>query len=227
MNVNSKKWVNKWSKINYKPIQKNYICPPIFGTTNEPGSSIWLSCLMEALNENFKEEMCVLDYGCGAARLANYLSFRLKDFTYYGLDVENSQSRNTIQKFSVQLKDSRVKLGFIEHPIEKEALNIVDSVVLGSVFTHLKFDYFKTICDKLLPILNAGGVVSASVFLSDKYNVPATGGRYAIKDCYQKVFYTTEQIDQYCSENGLKWSIEEEFLAQFVNLHKIIRIISF
>ena len=37
----------------------------LFGTDEEPSSSLWMASLSEAMGESFREGMAVLDYGCG------------------------------------------------------------------------------------------------------------------------------------------------------------------
>ena len=97
MNIKDKLWTDKWSIIKYKPIFSNYYVHG-FGSADEPDSSLWMSSLSEAMGEYFKEQMIVLDYGCGSARYGNFLSYRVKDFEYYGIDETkfNAQSQRFI-----------------------------------------------------------------------------------------------------------------------------------
>jgi len=86
-------WTDKWSKINFTPRLKDFSAAVskyasaenfmLFGTDEEPSSSLWMASLSEAMGESFREGMAVLDYGCGAGRYAQFLRQRLKRFEYY------------------------------------------------------------------------------------------------------------------------------------------------
>jgi SAM-dependent methyltransferase len=158
--------------------------------------------------------MKILDYGCGNARYCNFISERLADFTYYGVEPPGSPvSQGAIDgaRRAYGIKPY-VKLGFIGEEVEAEALQQVDGVVLGSIFTHLLFDQFEAICAKFQPILDRGGKVVFSVFL-DQVSRWGTNNAYQHKECYSAVWYTQEMLDKYAAKNKVTIQLKETFPA--------------
>src|SRR5580704_7316710 len=96
-------WTEKWSKVSSRPDFPDFAAAVgrwangrelAFGTDAEPGSSLWLATLSEAMGGHFHEGMAVLDYGCGAGRYAEFLRQRLQRFGYYGLEKPGSRDRH-------------------------------------------------------------------------------------------------------------------------------------
>jgi len=56
------------------------------GTHIEPLASIGMSEFFQPDECELKEDISILDYGCGAGILCNYVSGQLKRFKYYGLE---------------------------------------------------------------------------------------------------------------------------------------------
>src|SRR5258708_1881971 len=164
------KWQDKWSQTAYPPINSNPNIPACYGTDAEPWSSVWLASLCEGLGPSFSEGIRLLDYGCGAGRLCNFISQRLRDFHYFGLEPATHFGEMGIGFANDNFgADPRVSFGSISSPLEKKAIDTATAVVLVSVFTHLAFSNFERICDRFALILLKGGVVSFSAFLADEY----------------------------------------------------------
>jgi len=118
--------------------------------------------------------------------------------------------------------------------LEKEAIEKVDGVVLGSVFTHLLIEDFYMVMYKFIPIIERGGIVSFSVFLEDEYRHENHSNVYGVENCYSRVFYTREQMESWCNWSNDKWNcgvnrnytLKEHgsFLAQGQHLHKYFTI---
>lgn len=60
-----------------------------------PGNRYWYGCLLGALGHDYVKEGCILlDYGCGNAPLAVFLSGKLERFEYFGLEPAGSPTFN-------------------------------------------------------------------------------------------------------------------------------------
>jgi ubiquinone/menaquinone biosynthesis C-methylase UbiE len=64
--------------------------PLTYGADSAEASDNWFTALSNAAGQSFCEGMVMLDYGCGCGRYANWISRRIKDFTYYGLEPERA-----------------------------------------------------------------------------------------------------------------------------------------
>lgn len=207
----------------HTPVRPNFSMKG-WGAGESSRSDIWSTAQLTPLEGVFKEGLKILDYGCGNGRLFNFISGRLKDFTYYGVEHPDSDGNIEIPK-SLFGRDNRFNVDYIDSPFETKAINKVDCVVLGSIFTHLRFSEFERVCDKFKPILERSGVIVFSVFIADMYIVEGVGGAYGVKECYGRVFYTMEQLRDYCKKNDLKIKEYPEYDAQYgANIHRIFKI---
>lgn len=95
----------------------------------------WQAALMEMCDPY--EGIRVFDYGCGYGNLANTISGAIKEFTYYGFEINTHHGRRCIE---VGLRfygsDPRVTLGLFGTEEERAAWNDCDVVILGSILTH-------------------------------------------------------------------------------------------
>src|SRR5207248_2040734 len=129
----------------------------------EPGSSLWLASLSEAMDESFRAGMTVLDYGCGAGRYAHFLRQRLKGFRYFGLEKPGSTFKHGEKSIKIARRlfrwVPRIRFDLIGSRLESVALERADLVVLGSVFTHVDLDEMQLILRKLQPVIARGGKI--------------------------------------------------------------------
>jgi SAM-dependent methyltransferase len=236
MQLTDARWSEKWSKTKFRlaPSLDDFSAALLrrsealrFGTDDEPGSSLWLASLSEAMGEHFREDMSVLDYGCGAGRSARFLAQRLATFAYYGLEKRGSVVRHGEMAIEAASDlfgaDARMTFDFIGGRIEAAALAGADVAVLGSVFTHVDFDEMRRILTKFGPILDRGGKVVFSIFTSDEHLLEKPG-LYGFEDCYNRTWFTTKQLRQLCEDRGWMLDERESFLAQEVNLHRIFAL---
>src|SRR5438105_3164612 len=146
MKLNDTLWTEKWKQNLFTRIVEGPINGGC-GCEDEPLSSLWCAALAEAMGDRYGEGMKILDYGCGYARFFNFLTGRLKDFTYYGLEAPDSATghgQRCIHFAKTSFgADRRGKFGFVGSELETEALREVDVILLGSIFTHLSFETFE------------------------------------------------------------------------------------
>lgn len=196
-----------------------------FGTDREPESSVWLASLSEGMAGRFREELKVLDYGCGVGRLCNFMSARLKSFAYVGLEKGGGVSGHGEQCVRIASAvfgmDSRARFGLIGSTLHSEAVQQSDVAVLGSVFTHLGADGVEAILTNLQPIMDRGGAVVCSIFTADQPRLQGKGA-YGFTDCYDVAQFSQPQLDALWRKHGVKADERETFLAQEVNLHRIL-----
>src|ERR1051325_11130442 len=171
MTDNDLLWQEKWSRSSFAPVVSNFYevvssyskirrCS-LFGSDQDPLSSIWMASLSEAAGDCFREGLRILDYGCGVGRYCNFLAERLDRFEYYGIEKRGSSFRHGEQSIRVAnrifRKDPRAEFGFIESTLEIEAVARVDLVLLGSIFTHVSVAEVDRILTKIAPVLDRGG----------------------------------------------------------------------
>lgn len=191
----------KWENTVYPTIHDGPYVVFGHGADTEPQSSLWMAYLSEAMGKHFHEGLVVLDYGCGGARYANFLSGRLQEFTYYGVEPRDTQvgywePRNAIEVAKEKLgHDPRIHLGYVGSELEREAISNANVALLGSIFTHLKIEKSLEILDKLMPILDRGAIVFTVIFDS-KYHWDSSGA-HGVEECYTAVYNTPDQYDTY------------------------------
>lgn len=231
-------WTAKWANVSFAPPLDDFPAAvrrraetqgfSLFGTDEEPGSSLWLASLSEAMGEGFREGMTVLDYGCGAGRYAQFLRQRLARFTYVGLERPGSDFRHGEKSVAAAQElfagDDRITFGLLGSTLEAHALMHADIAVLGSIFTHLDFVELTRILAKLSPIVARGRIVF-SIFIDETFRLEEPGA-YGFADCYGRAWFTAGQLRQVCEENGWVAAERETFVAQDVNVHRIFALTS-
>ncbi|MFA5207181.1 MAG: class I SAM-dependent methyltransferase [Candidatus Paceibacterota bacterium] len=216
-------WINNWSKEYYSPIVNNYENVGIIvGTDPEPKASLCIASFINAMGEKYKEEMKILDYGCGSARVSNFLSKRLKFFHYIGLEKFESNWTNACISKAIELfgNDNRIELGFTESELEKKAIEISETVLLLSVFTHTTIEETEKILNKLLPIVERGGNIIFSMIHGDKYELRGTA--YDFVDNYQITYNTLQQVNDLKIKLNINIDLIDTFDAGA--LHSIYRV---
>ena len=213
--------MNKF-EIKYKAISDTYQSVG-FGTDQEPQSTILLTTFSEAMGDSFKEGMKILDYGCGSGRYCNFLSQRVNNFEYFGLEKPNSSTLWGEQAIKVALshfaQDKRVNFGFIDTPLEKKAIENCNVVLLLSVFTHTTILETHRIIEKLLPLVLNGGKIIFSMIIGDSYQ--EEGNLYGHTDAFGVTYNTINQIEEIKNKFDVKITLENVFLANGGFKHNI------
>jgi SAM-dependent methyltransferase len=216
-------WIHKWSKEPYTPIVSDYK-GIIVGTDKEPDASLCMASFANAIGDKYKEEMKILDYGCGSARFCNFLSKRLKNFHYIGLErFESEWGRICINKAIELFKhDSRGEVGYINRELDKKAIETCEIVFLLSVFTHTTIEKTEEILIKLLPIIERNGNIVFSMIHGNDYNLIREMA-YGFKDNYHITYNTKEQVEILKNKLNININLIDTFNAQSV-VHSIYKI---
>jgi SAM-dependent methyltransferase len=235
MDLTSSAWTSMWfdtpySSVEFRTLLTNAGGSDLFcGTDEEPHSSVWLASLSAAMNDGFREGMCILDYGCGTGRYAHFLRQRLRHFSYYGLEKAGSVASRGERCISVAkavfAADDRCRFSLFGRPLEQEALELADVAILGSVVTHVDVDELYAIFRRLLPITRRGGQVVFSIFLADEHRLEEPG-LYGFDDCYNRSFFTNAQLAEVANALQLEFCERDRFIAQQVNTHHIFTAIA-
>lgn len=225
MYVPNRIWQEFWKVENKKPIiektHAQYLS--LYGGTNyEPDASIGMSCFLEPCKNQFKNEFKILDYGCGAGILSNFISLRLDNFNYVGLEPNSTHGIERIDIAKTLLQDSRVKFGFIEQQnLEELYQTYFDCITLISVFTHLTIEDIYLTLDKLLPFLqNKKTKIVFSCFISNSYQLIHPENNIN-KNFYGIVKITEQQLIEYCNKNNVILTKVCDFLAAGNHCHNI------
>jgi 2-polyprenyl-3-methyl-5-hydroxy-6-metoxy-1,4-benzoquinol methylase len=225
MQQDSIEWIDDWSIEKYNPITENWHSDG-HGTDQEPAQSLLLSAFSSAMKEKYAEGMKILDYGCGSGRYANFLSKRLKDFQYIGLEKAGGTTywgETSVRDGLINGgHDDRFRLGFTESLLEKKAIEESDVVLLLSIFTHTTIEETHRIISKLMPIVNRGGRVVFSMILGDSYNL--VGNLYGHSDCYHVTYNTNEQVAEIAKTFNVNVTHERDFVANWGYVHAIYSI---
>jgi len=214
MKIEDSLWTDIWVKEKYLPISS---------ILEDIEVSVCLASFAYTMKSNFREDMKILDYGCGPGRLCNFMSKRLKNFTYYGIEPKSIYGKSCIDKAKILYKnDKRANFGFIGEDIEIEAINSVDVVLLLSIFTHTTIEQTEIILKKLNPIIEKNGSIVFSVILDTNYKTVGSGA-YTLEDTYQIVYNTEEQIEEIKRVLECNIKLEDTYLTPKNHLHSIYR----
>lgn len=238
MKLTDRLWQDKWSKTRFTPSPLDFSAEVrklaernhhmLFGTDDEPGSSIWMASLSEAMGRSFREGMTVLDYGCGAGRYAHFLRQRLKNFKYYGLEKPGGEIRHGEQAIAsgreIFQGDGRIVFGLLGEQLEAEAIERAGVVLLASIFTHIDLGEMERILLTLRPVTTRGGKIVCSAFLGEAYQLEGKGALYGFPDCYYRVWFTQAQLNQLRNRHRWIMTGSETFVAQDVNVHRIMAL---
>jgi hypothetical protein len=219
MRFNDRLWTDKWEPTPYTRIVDGRVPESGgVGADDEPVSSLWCASLAEAIGERYQEGITLLDYGCGYGRFFNFLTGRLRNFTYYGLEIPNCPTQHGERCIQYAKEtfgaDRRAKFGFSESELEDEALNAAHVVLLGSVFSHVDFERFQLLFRRFMPVLDRGDAVVFSILLADGYKCTGPGFLLGMHDYfYQDVRYTRRQLSEYFEKERLILTEGEYFQA--------------
>ncbi len=224
LNPKLKYWEDFWEKVAFLPLIKHPHPDMYGGTSSEPLASMGMAAFLDADRERFIEGYSVLDYGCGAGILANFLSERLEDFSYYGL--EPRQCRNRIEYGKSQLgNDPRIFMGIIEEDFKTIITKELNSIILISIFTHLELPDIYNILDNLQEGFknNADLKIIFSCFINDSLfldrSQPHIWERY-----WHNSWIRESDLVYYCNINNLKLRKHIEFIAGGGYVHHIYEI---
>jgi 2-polyprenyl-3-methyl-5-hydroxy-6-metoxy-1,4-benzoquinol methylase len=206
-------------ELKYKEIRPGFSMKG-WGAEKYEKANVWMSSLIEPLEDKFCEGMKLLDYGCGNGRISNFLSGRLRDYTYYGIEPQGQPGIDIAKQ---TFNDSRHHFGYIGTDLETKALSEVDCIILGSIFTHLSFNDFKSIMEKFKNSIMKGAVVSFSIFTDTEYKEIGRGA-YGLSDCYNLVYYTEKQLNDWVSENNYTLKEFPSYIAQCVHIHRMFKL---
>ena len=210
MKDTDKLWLNVWSKEKY---------PSCGELSTKEGMDVGFASFAYAMGRYFGEGVKLLDYGCGPARFCNFMSSRLKDFKYYGIEPNSEYGINCIQKAKeFYKKDRRISLGLIGDDIESESIKEADVALLCSIFTHLTIEQTESILYKLYPIIENDGIIVFSMIIGNEYEI-CKPGHYSIEETYGIVYNTEEQIRELTRMYDIE--LKDRWMTPKKHLHSI------
>lgn len=218
-------WDSFWSIKNNQPILTNPPKSLYGGTYVEPLASMGMCCFLDPSRDKFKEGFSVLDYGCGAGILGNFISERLSDFNYYGLEPNSPHGIERITLGKNYLNDKKLFFGLIDNDLEYCLNQKIDSIILISVFTHLLIDDTIAILDNLIKVFdkNPDCNIVFSCFISEDNKTE--NYQPHIWDRFYGVSHIKESdLTEYCNKNNLKINKHISFSAQGGYVHEIFKI---
>lgn len=218
-------WSDFWHLESKNPIlnkeHPNYKI--LYGGTNyEPDASIGISCFLEPCRQNFKDGFKILDYGCGAGIVLNFISLRLNKFQYVGLEPQSEHGAERINIAKNLLSDDRGNFDFInDQNLNELSKTEFDCIILISIFTHLTIEETYSTLDKLLPFLkNKKTKIIFSCFIDKEYNLfyPQP---HINKNFFGVVKITENQLQSYAIKNNLNLERVCDFMAAGNHCHNI------
>lgn len=215
-------WQNEWSKEPFKPIVKIYK-GVIVGSDEEPDASICMSSFSYAMGEYFGERMKILDYGCGSGRYCNFLSKRLQDFKYVGIERNISDYTKLCIDTAKRIfgEDERLSFGYTDSEFEQKAIDECNVVLLLSVFTHTSIEMTENIINRLMPIINRDGCIVFSMIHKNDYSL--IGNAYGFTDEYSVTYNTYSQVEDLRKKFGVSITLMDTYDAKGI-IHSIYRI---
>ena len=221
-----KHWEEYWVNTKNKAICEKPSVHIYGGTNYEPLASIGMSCFTDAIKDKFKEGFAVVDFGCGSGILANFISERLDNFTYYGLEPANEWGSSRIELGKQTFNDARVNFGFIENDYENIIKNNkIDAVILISDFTHLIIDDVYKVLKNVEKVFtyNENASIVFSCFIQNNRKVGNLQTNIN-SNYYSDSYIKLQDLEVYCSDNNLKLRKHMDFIAMGGFKHEIFEI---
>ena len=172
--------------------------------------------------DTYGEGMSILDYGCGAGIFFNFLSARLKNFTYKGVEPNTKFGQNRIALAKKSFgHDSRAEFGFIEKDLKKW-LHEVDSVVAISVYTHLEPAASIASIDN---VMTQGNNIEFTFSIFNRKVSHVVSSQPAYGPGYHGMSYwTIEWVENYSNSKGFTLTHESDFKAAGGHIHNIFKL---
>jgi SAM-dependent methyltransferase len=195
---------------------------PVWGIRGDQALRDYYGGYFEAIGSHLRDGIALLDYGSGPGRFANYLSERVEQFRYWGIEQATPFGQySTDYAISLFGSDHRLRFGVAGSAEDQEAREQADVVVLSSVFTHLDFTMYETLMAEFEPILSRGGIVVFSCFLDNTAHYHPGVLTYG-PGTYDAAFYTAELLDEWATRTRHALVL---VTSQFVDsIHWIIRV---
>lgn len=192
---------NEWIQQTLTPVELNF-------APSAPGNRYWYGCLLAALGHEYvKEGFTLLDYGCGNAALAVFITGKLSKFEYFGLEPEGSPHIHSA------VSHPNIHVGYIGSPVEDIAIGQANCVILGSVFTHLEWKDSCAILDKIQPIIRRGAVVFSCFIADAEAYIDNNHYPYSSIPTYHYAFITEDMIKKYAELNKFNFEITDIFYS--------------
>ena len=191
MKPRSPQWINNWSQKKYQRLYPDFYVYG-YGSDAEPATSYWMATLLDPMGERFCEGVKILDYGCGCARLFNFITGYLKEFRYFGAEPEGGKELKIAKAFFDD--DPRALFISCESAILSKVVLSCDAVILGSIFTHLLTEKCESILESLWPIVDNGGMIIFTAMFKPEAQAIRSGA-HGFKDCYGVSFQRNGWIE--------------------------------
>ncbi len=138
---------NKVENVNQKNQYENYFIK------NLKSDSVFIECIFSKIDELFKDNMKLLDVGCGSGVLVNKLKNKYKQGHIFGCDFSESKIN--------QCKKHHNKNIFFVHNIYTQLTGEYDFIVCTEVLEHL--EYPNHALSNLVNALDENGILFISV----------------------------------------------------------------
>lgn len=201
------------------------------GSDYEPYSTKWCESLDKGLvGSNY----CVIDWGCGYGRFLNYLLTKGVDrFKYYGFELHGERNGDLLMGFckahylGSNSLNRVVKFGYVDdNELLDEALKNCDTILLGSVFTHMSIDDSLSFLKRFDSFVANGGAIVFSLILEKNVYELHGPGAYGIPNGYECVFHSTNELKQLCRNGRYKVRNLGSFQTDHTVKHAIIKLTS-
>jgi SAM-dependent methyltransferase len=202
------------------------------GSDKPPFTERWCEALSTGIGSKLKDGLSILDLGCGYGRFLNYLYIKkINKFKYYGLEIPGDKNGDVLIKCNKEKyepfnnSDKKIRFGFVDdEDLVNEAIENCDTLLLGSVFTHLSIEDSILIIKKYEKILEKeNGSIVFSLIMGGDYKLAGTA--YDCTRAYAHSIYTKKELEKLTINN--KYKIKEvcEFKTDHEYIHTIYELI--